>query len=67
MADSNGHANAHHPNASPLTLPIAEARQELISLIKSNKTLVLVGETGSGKSTQLPQFVLKAGLAQVML
>ena len=51
---------------SDLDLPINEARRQLIDLIKSCQTLVLVGETGSGKSTQLPQFVLQAGLAQVI-
>ncbi|BDA45577.1 ATP-dependent RNA helicase DHX8 [Coccomyxa sp. Obi] len=45
-------------------LPIANARKQLISLVKAHQTLVLVGETGSGKSTQLPQFLYKAGLAE---
>ncbi len=46
-------------------LPIAEARKQLIDLVKAHQTLVLVGETGSGKSTQLPQFLHRAGLAEV--
>lgn len=46
-------------------LPIANARKQLISLVKAHQTLVLVGETGSGKSTQLPQYLHKAGLAEV--
>lgn len=46
-------------------LPIAEARKQLMSLVKAHQTLVLVGETGSGKSTQLPQFLRRAGLAEV--
>jgi HrpA-like RNA helicase len=46
-------------------LPIAEARKQLMSLVKAHQTLVLVGETGSGKSTQLPQFLHRAGLAEV--
>ena len=30
--------------------------------MQANQTLVLVGETGSGKTTQLPQYVLDAVL-----
>ena len=48
-------------------LPIADARSELVALIRQHPTLVLVGETGSGKTTQLPQFVLQSGLAQARL
>ena len=32
--------------------------------MQANKTLVLIGETGSGKTTQLPQYVLDAVLSQ---
>ena len=38
-----------------------------MALIRQHPTLVLVGETGSGKTTQLPQFILQAGLAQARL
>ena len=31
-------------------------------ILQANQTLVLVGETGSGKTTQLPQYVLDAVL-----
>ena len=46
-------------------LPITAARNQLMALVRECQTLVLVGETGSGKTTQLPQFILQAGLAQV--
>ena len=43
------------------SLPAWEARNEFLKLIKKNQAVVLVGETGSGKTTQLPQFLLEAG------
>lgn len=42
-------------------LPAWEARKEFLKLVKRNPAVVLVGETGSGKTTQLPQFLLEAG------
>ncbi|CCW64866.1 unnamed protein product [Phytomonas sp. EM1] len=40
-------------------LPIYEAKQSIQKLIHRYQTILLVGETGSGKTTQVPQFVLE--------
>lgn len=42
-------------------LPIYSAREKLLEEIKANPTVIIVGETGSGKTTQVPQFLLEAG------
>jgi ATP-dependent RNA helicase DHX8/PRP22 len=44
-------------------LPLWSARQKLIEQVKSSPSLVIIGETGSGKTTQIPQFLLEAGFA----
>jgi ATP-dependent helicase HrpA len=43
------------------TLPIAARSEEIVALIRRHPVLVLAGETGSGKSTQLPKLCLAAG------
>ncbi len=45
----------------PPELPISENADELIRLIQQHRILVVAGETGSGKSTQLPKLCLAAG------
>lgn len=42
-----------------LTLPVYAHHKEILQHIHANRTTVLIGETGSGKSTQLPQFLLR--------
>lgn len=44
------------------SLPIYRARQELIDAVKKNPVLVVVGETGSGKTTQLLQYLYEEGV-----
>jgi len=39
-------------------LPVWEQQQEFYDAIEKNQVVVLVGETGSGKTTQIPQFCL---------
>lgn len=39
-------------------LPILEKRQEILDVIQRNRVVVLSGDTGCGKSTQLPQYIL---------
>ncbi|KAH9627003.1 hypothetical protein KSS87_020654 [Heliosperma pusillum] len=46
------------------SLPIASVEQRLIEEVRKNQTLIIVGETGSGKTTQLPQFLFKAGFGR---
>ncbi|KAJ6675031.1 ATP-DEPENDENT RNA HELICASE [Salix viminalis] len=41
-------------------LPVWHQKEEFLQVLKKNQVLVLVGETGSGKTTQIPQFVLEA-------
>jgi ATP-dependent helicase HrpA len=49
------------------TLPIFPYKQEITDAVKGNSVTIVVGETGSGKSTQLPQFLLDAGWNRVFL
>ena len=45
----------------PAALPITARKDEIIEAIQTNQILVLAGETGSGKTTQLPRMCLQAG------
>lgn len=42
-------------------LPIAEHKQQITDAIRENQVVIVVGETGSGKSTQLPKIGLEMG------
>lgn len=43
------------------TLPIYPYRDELLQAVNEYQVLVIVGETGSGKTTQIPQYLHEAG------
>ena len=47
-----------------LHLPIYARRNELLDLIRSNRVVILKADTGSGKSTQLVQYLVDGGLAE---
>ncbi|KAJ7399956.1 putative ATP-dependent RNA helicase YTHDC2 [Pitangus sulphuratus] len=40
------------------SLPVFEKQEEIVKVIKDNKIVLIIGETGSGKTTQIPQFIL---------
>lgn len=42
-------------------LPIAEHREALLYLIETFPVTIVVGHTGSGKTTQIPQYLDQAG------
>ena len=51
----------------PVDLPISEHREDIVSLLGEHQVIVLCGETGSGKSTQLPKMCLEAGFGRERL
>jgi len=44
-------------------LPIFQNRNHVLYLLERHQTIILIGETGSGKSTQVPQYLLESGWA----
>ncbi len=42
-------------------LPITAKKDEIVSAIRENPVVIISGETGSGKTTQIPKFCLEAG------
>lgn len=47
-------------------LPIDAFEDELIALVNAHQVVIVVAETGAGKSTRVPQFLLKAGYKVLM-
>lgn len=45
----------------PENLPISQAAEELVEAVEKNQVVIVAGETGSGKTTQLPKVCLAAG------
>jgi len=52
---------AARPISLPESLPISDRRDELVDAISEHQVVIVAGETGSGKSTQLPKLCLLAG------
>ncbi|XP_028320167.1 probable ATP-dependent RNA helicase DHX40 [Gouania willdenowi] len=49
---------------NPEHLPICQHKDELVQAVKTSPFLVVTGETGSGKTTQLPQYLCEAGFCK---
>lgn len=45
-------------------LPVMLHRKQLMDLVKHNQVVIVAGETGSGKTTKIPQFLYEDGYAQ---
>jgi len=48
----------------PDQLPVAQHAEEIVKAISNNQVVIVAGETGSGKTTQLPKVCLQAGLGR---
>ncbi len=62
-APGNGKLTPPTPSFPP-ELPITERIDEVVELIRRHPVVVVAGETGSGKTTQLPKACLAAGLGR---
>ncbi len=45
----------------PAELPVSQRREDLLDAIRDNQVVVIAGETGSGKTTQIPKLCLELG------
>eukprot|EP00058_Branchiostoma_floridae_P019398 XP_002604888.1 hypothetical protein BRAFLDRAFT_264370 [Branchiostoma floridae] len=67
VSEGSGEAVVHNQNASlsiqqqRQRLPVFKYRNQILYLVERYQTVVIVGETGCGKSTQIPQYLLEAG------
>ncbi|TJY65347.1 ATP-dependent RNA helicase HrpA [Arthrobacter sp. CAU 1506] len=48
----------------PSALPVSERREDIMAAIAANQVTVIAGETGSGKTTQIPKMCLELGLGE---
>ncbi len=48
-------------------LPAFKHKQEILEILESHRAIILGGPTGSGKSTQVPQFLYEAGYEKVFV
>ncbi|XP_055309912.1 3'-5' RNA helicase YTHDC2-like [Sitodiplosis mosellana] len=46
------------PRSTPNALPIHQYQGEILETIQKHQVIIISGETGSGKTTQVPQFIL---------
>lgn len=48
----------------PEALPVSQRREDILDALRDHQVVVVAGETGSGKTTQLPKLCLELGLGQ---
>lgn len=61
MSISSQNAESSMIQSCRMSLPVCGMEQEIVEAVHMHDVVVLCGETGSGKSTQIPQFLHEAG------
>ena len=54
-----------NPIVFPESLPVSQRKAEIQKLLSEHQVIVVAGETGSGKTTQLPKMCLELGLGHL--
>ena len=49
------------PITFPESLPVSQRRDEIAQALQAHQVVIVCGETGSGKTTQLPKIALQLG------
>ncbi|ETV97669.1 hypothetical protein, variant [Aphanomyces invadans] len=57
----------HMYSSSQQALPVFGHRDELLALTRQHQVVVIAGDTGCGKSTQIPQFLVDDGATRVVV
>ncbi|VDZ78812.1 ATP-dependent RNA helicase HrpA [Salmonella bongori] len=47
--------------AYPQNLPVSQKKQDILEAIRDHQVVIVAGETGSGKTTQLPKICMELG------
>ncbi|OQR71134.1 putative ATP-dependent RNA helicase DHX33-like [Tropilaelaps mercedesae] len=58
---SNGHSSAPETDQRSAALPVVQRKLDIIRHIRSKPTSIIVSQTASGKTTEIPKFLYEAG------
>lgn len=64
VAESRHYRDAELIRDVRSSLPVAKFRDQIIRSLEEHPILIVVGETGSGKTTQIPQYLFEAGYSK---
>ena len=62
---ANRKSAVQNPIVFPESLPVSQRKAEIEKLLSEHQVIVVAGETGSGKTTQLPKMCLELGLGNL--
>ncbi|MQM01561.1 hypothetical protein Taro_034320, partial [Colocasia esculenta] len=65
-AATSSHAAEHSSFRRRSTLPVTALRDKIVEKIRENRVTLIVGDTGCGKSSQVPQFLLEENMEPIL-
>ena len=65
MTDSISDTTTDYRISYPEDLPVSQRREDIATAIRDHQVVIIAGETGSGKTTQLPKILLELGKTSI--